>query len=213
MGIGTNATSCYNIGVINGKTTSYAVGNGTLSNCYYLGNRGIGVSGATSLTPEQMEQQSSFNGFNFGVWTMAGIVAQTAGYLTTSPDQIYPQVVRLKEEGWHLYIVSNCQKGYIEDFLHAADAESLIEDHLCYEDTEQEKDYNIRLCTQRNELDYAMYVGDTAGDLQSAVKAGTDFVFASYGFGDVTGMEGVKGEISSFAQLPQIAGQIMAGKE
>ena len=133
------------------------------------------------------------------------------------PGRIYPDVrstlERLKEEGWHLYIVSNCQKGYIEDFLHAANAESLIEDHLCYEDTEQEKDYNIRLCAQRNELDYAMYVGDTAGDLQSAVKAGTDFVFASYGFGDVTGMEGVKGEISSFAQLPQIAGQIMAGKE
>ena len=78
-------------------------------------------------------------------------------YMWDHPGRIYPDVrstlERLKEEGWHLYIVSNCQKGYIEDFLHAADAESLIEDHLCYEDTEQEKDYNIRLCAQRNELD------------------------------------------------------------
>lgn len=128
-------------------------------------------------------------------------------YMWDHPGNIYPEVVetlrRLKEEGWLLYIVSNCQKGYIEDFLHAAGAQDLILDYLCYEDTRREKGYNIRLCADRNELDYAVYVGDTAGDLQASMQVGIDFIFAGYGFGNVDGMEGVTARISSFAQLPE----------
>ena len=73
MGIGMGATTSYNIGVVNGQGGSYAISNKSVANCYYLGNRGTGVSGATSLTSEQMEIQESFTGFNFGTWTLAGI--------------------------------------------------------------------------------------------------------------------------------------------
>ena len=145
-----------------------------------------------------------------------GAMSYEIEYMWDHPGVLYPDVVttlqKLKEDGWHLYIVSNCQKGYIEDFLHAAGAQDLIEDHLCYEDTHEEKGYNIKLCVNRNKLDYAVYVGDTAGDLQASRAAGIDFIYAAYGFGDVTGMEGVTAQISSFAQLPETAA-LLTGKD
>ena len=57
-----------------GTSGSYAISSGSVTNCYYLGNRGKGISGATSLTPDQMEDQVSFANFDFASkWTMAGI--------------------------------------------------------------------------------------------------------------------------------------------
>ncbi len=134
-------------------------------------------------------------------------------YLWDHPGTVFPGVkdtlIRLAEEGWHLYIVSNCQQGYIEDFIHASGTESLIEDHICYGDTLQEKDYSIRLCAERNRLDYAVYVGDTEGDKNASLKAGTDFIFARYGFGELEDMEGVKGTIDSFTELPEVLAGII----
>ncbi len=108
-------------------------------------------------------------------------------YLRDHPGKVYPGVADtlkvLKDAGWHLYIVSNCQKGYIEDFLLALGEEGLIEDHICFEDTLKDKGSNIRMCVERNALSRAVYVGDTAGDLEASRNAGTDFIYAAYGFG------------------------------
>ncbi len=126
-------------------------------------------------------------------------------YLMGHPGRVYPDVVKTLENlhraGWHLYIVSNCQKGYIEDYLHAQGSEHLIEDHICFEDTMADKGTNIHLCMERNELTRAIYVGDTAGDLSAARKAGIDFIYASYGFGDVNAAQEKVEQIESFAQL------------
>ena len=77
IGIVSTVKTSYNIGVISGGSNNFAIGQYTATNCYYLTNRGTGVNGATSLTPEQMEDQESFSGFDFDsinpVWTMAGI--------------------------------------------------------------------------------------------------------------------------------------------
>ena len=147
---------------------------------------------------------------------MERLLQYEVDYMWEHGGTVYPGArecfLKLREMGFSLYIVSNCQKGYIEDFLHAAGAEDLIEDHLCYEDTHEEKGYNIKLCVDRNKLDYAVYVGDTAGDLQASRAAGIDFIYASYGFGDVTGMEGVTAQISSFTQLPETAA-LLTGKD
>ena len=126
-------------------------------------------------------------------------------YLSDHPGKVYPEVREtletLRADGWHLYIVSNCQKGYIEDCLKALGEENLIEDHLCFEDTMKEKGSNIRLCAERNALDVAVYVGDTAGDMEAARQAGADFIYAAYGFGDVDAQaEGVS-QIGAFKEL------------
>ena len=149
------------------------------------------------------------------VEVLAGAMDYEIRFLWDHPGIIYPDVVstlgKLKDDGWNLYIVSNCQKGYIEDFLHASGTEDLIEDHVCFEDTMQGKGYNIRLCVERNDLDYAFYVGDTAGDLEAAREAGIGFIFAAYGFGDVSGMDSVAAVIDTFGELPATAARLREG--
>ena len=113
--------------------------------------------------------------------------------------KVYPSVGQtltcLKKAGFHLYIVSNCQKGYIEDFLHTSGTGSLIEDHVCFGDTGKP-------CMERNELQRALYVGDTAGDLDAARKAGIPFIYAAYGFGQVDAEKEKVPSIEAFSQLP-----------
>ena len=126
-------------------------------------------------------------------------------YLRSHPGAVYPDVGKtlkeLRDEGWHLYIVSNCQKGYIEDFLLALGEDGLVEDHLCFEDTMLDKGSNIRLCVERNDLDYAVYVGDTASDMAASENAGVDFIYAAYGFGDVDADACGIPQIQSFNEL------------
>ncbi len=141
---------------------------------------------------------------------LGGAMKYEVGYMWDRPGRIYPGVDEtlrhLAKSGWHLYIVSNCQKGYIEDFLHASDAAGLIEDHICFEDTLKDKGSNISLCVERNDLDKAVYVGDTAMDLSAARCAGIEFIFAGYGFGEVDAQkEGVR-RIDAFCDLMQVLG-------
>ena len=97
-----------------------------------------------------------------------------------------------------LYIVSNCQDGYIEIVMQKNGITDIISDYECFGRTGLQKDENIRLVVERNKLDNVLYVGDTAGDFEASRKAGVPFVFASYGFGSVTGADY---EIKQFADL------------
>ena len=47
-------------------------------------------------------------------------------------DQVQQTLAALKRDGYHLSIVSNCQKGYIEAFLDHYDLWELVEDIECY---------------------------------------------------------------------------------
>jgi phosphoglycolate phosphatase len=104
-------------------------------------------------------------------------------------------------EKCRLFIVSNCQSGYIELFMKKAGIETLIKDHECYGDTGKGKGENIKLLVERNKLEDVAYVGDTQGDYESTVYAGIPFIFAEYGFGSVTGFDH---SISSFKQLLEL---------
>ena len=48
------------------------------------------------------------------------------------------------------------------------------------------KGENIKLIIERNRLNNPVYVGDTEGDLKAARLAGIPFIYASYGFGEVS---------------------------
>ncbi len=48
------------------------------------------------------------------------------------------------------------------------------------------KGENIKIIIKRNNLKSPVYVGDTRGDFESAKFAGIPFVFARYGFGEVS---------------------------
>lgn len=85
----------------------------------------------------------------------------------------------------NLYIVSNCQDGYIELVIEKNGLKDIIKDYECFGHTGLLKADNIKLVMQRNHMDKAYYIGDTMGDYNSSKEAGAIFVFADYGFGEV----------------------------
>lgn len=99
----------------------------------------------------------------------------------------WKQVLETLSARYPLFIVSNCQAGYIETFLECSGFGIYIKDHLCPGDTGQAKAENISEIIRRHDLQSPIYVGDTAGDYQATKEAGSQipFVFASYGFGQV----------------------------
>lgn len=110
------------------------------------------------------------------------------------------------KKNYHLYIVSNCQTGYIEAFLEYHKMRDFFDDFECYGATGRPKGENIRLVIQRNHLEQAIYVGDTQGDYQAASFAGIPFVHARTGYGRI---DGEVPYIESLSQLPALAQELM----
>lgn len=130
-------------------------------------------------------------------------------YLKQQGGDVYPHVREVMEQlarKYHLYIVSNCQVGYIEDFIAWAGVEDLIEDFESYGNTGMEKYANIRLLADRNHLDAAVYVGDTQGDYESTSRAGLPFIHARYGFGKV---DSSLPYINGMEELPEIVKTVL----
>lgn len=82
-----------------------------------------------------------------------------------------------------VFIVSNCQSGYIELVMKKNGITSFITDIECFGNTGLLKDENIRLIIKRNKLKSPVYVGDTQGDFEACKKADIPFIWAAYGFG------------------------------
>lgn len=129
-------------------------------------------------------------------------------------DISYPGVragmERLAEK-YKLYIVSNCQCGYIELVMRKNRIEHLIRDFECFGNTGTCKGETISILMERNGIakEDAVYIGDTQGDYEAAVMAGIPFVFAEYGFGQVKDAEFC---VKEFAQLEDVL-EKMSGKE
>lgn len=117
-----------------------------------------------------------------------------------------PVMEKLKEKDYHLYIVSNCQSGYIEAFLDYYKFHDLFEDIECYGNNTKQKNENISLIVDRNQLDKAVYVGDIQGDYDATTKAGLPFIHAKYGFGTINAEVPV---INSLSELPEIIEDII----
>jgi phosphoglycolate phosphatase len=82
-----------------------------------------------------------------------------------------------------LFIVSNCQAGYIEIFLRLTALAASFRDYECFGNTTQSKAENLRAVITRNRLTAPIFVGDTVGDQSAASANDVPFVFARYGFG------------------------------
>ena len=116
-------------------------------------------------------------------------------------------VLSLLSRRYPLFIVSNCQAGYIELFLEVTGLSPLFRDHLCPGDTGVAKAANIRTIASRHSLHHPVYIGDTQGDLNACKDAGVPFVYASYGFGTADTPDAV---IKRPADLPSLF--LIAGK-
>ena len=130
-------------------------------------------------------------------------------YLREHGGELYPQLeetLKVLKENYHLYIVSNCQSGYIEAFLDHYGFGHYFDDIECYGNNLFQKGKNIRLVVERNGLTDAVYVGDIQGDYDATMEAGITFVHAAYGFGTI---EQETAKINSFAELPKVAAEIL----
>ena len=118
---------------------------------------------------------------------------------------LYPgleETIRYLSGKYELYIVSNCQSGYIETFLSHCPVAGYFLGHQCYGTKGQPKAENIKDIVNDHQLKAPVYIGDTTGDRDSAAKAGVPFIFASYGFGKVE--EGLIAKIDEFEELKEL---------
>ena len=107
-------------------------------------------------------------------------------YLARCGAPLYPfvrETLAVLQKDYPLYIVSNCQKNYIEAFLGFHKLQGVFDGHLCPGDTGKTKSKNIRTVMERYAIDRAVYIGDTDGDFQAAKEAGLPFIHAAYGYG------------------------------
>lgn len=131
--------------------------------------------------------------------------ANQCPYLEEDGGILFPGVVKTLDElkkTYRLFIVSNCQEGYIQSFIKGNRLEGYFEDFEYPGRTGLSKADNIRMIMERNSLKNPIYVGDTSGDAAASHEAGIPFVYARYGFGKAEHYEGV---IDSFNELLQLS--------
>lgn len=109
-------------------------------------------------------------------------------YLRREGGILYPELeetLSYLKEKYPLFIVSNCQSGYIEAFLERHQLQQYFNDLECFGNTQQSKADNLRALIKRNGLQTPVYVGDTMGDYQASQSNNIPFVFTTFGFGEV----------------------------
>lgn len=122
-------------------------------------------------------------------------------YLARHGAALYPgeeEVLEVLSKKYPLFVVSNCQTGYIEAYFQGSGMGKYFTGFESAGNTGLTKAENIALVVRRHGLKNPVYVGDTALDHASAAQAGLPFVFAAYGFGKVEGTPA----INSLKDLP-----------
>lgn len=125
-------------------------------------------------------------------------------YLKTHPGRLYPgitEVVKELSEKYDLYIVSNCQVGYIEALLAACNFSNYFKGFENYGRTGMKKGRNIRILMERFEIEKAIYIGDTQMDYEATMEAGIPFLFAAYGMGQA---ENRRFTANTPSEIPQV---------
>ena len=125
-------------------------------------------------------------------------------YLSEHGGILYPKLeetLTILHQNYKLFVVSNCQSGYIESFLKAHKLQRYFDDIQCWGDNKVPKGENNKVIMERNGVTRAVYVGDTSGDEQSARVAGIPFVYAAYGFGEAVAPDYT---VQAFEELPKL---------
>lgn len=100
-----------------------------------------------------------------------------------------------------LFIVSNCQSGYIETFMKFGGFTKIFKDVECWGNTRKTKAENLATVVARNKLKNPVYIGDAEGDRIAARICEMPFFFASYGFGHVQEFDTSVASFSEFVDI------------
>lgn len=95
------------------------------------------------------------------------------------------ETLKKLRKNYKMFIVSNCQDGYIESFFEYHKLDKYFDDYENPGRTGLCKGENIKLIIERNKLEKAVYVGDTQGDYEASIIANIPFIYAKYGFGKI----------------------------
>lgn len=109
-------------------------------------------------------------------------------YLLRESGDIYDGMVdtiKKLSEKYPLFVVSNCQGGYIELMLEKTGMKPYFKDFTCPAYTDKLKADNIKIICERNGIKKPLYVGDTQMDANACKDAGVPICFVTYGFGEV----------------------------
>ena len=98
----------------------------------------------------------------------------------------YPKVketFRELSKKHRLFIVSNAERGYPKLCIDKLGLGEYVQGHMCFGDTGTSKGKTIRTLMRKHNIESAIYIGDTQGDLEACREAGIPFIFCTYGFG------------------------------
>ncbi|WP_312300686.1 HAD family hydrolase [Chryseobacterium sp.] len=112
------------------------------------------------------------------------------------------ETLKKLSEDHRLFIVSNCQDGYIEAFLEYYQFNDLFADFESHGRTRKPKSDNIQLIMERNHLspEDTVYIGDTQTDHDASKSNTLSFIFCAYGFGHLNS-DDYQPAIESFPDL------------
>lgn len=162
------------------------------------------VRSIMGMTPDEIAQKLFGRFGTHAREVFDALSADECAYLARNGAALYPGVgetlAALAAER-RLFLVSNCQCGYIESFLESNGFSPLFEDFLCAGATGLGKSDNLRTLMKAHGLSRAVYVGDTLSDELAAREAGCGFIHAAYGFGTAERPDAV---LFSFAELPEL---------
>lgn len=144
------------------------------------------IAGIMGCTDREIEERL-FSSFGARAHALcAACMGEEPPYIAVNGGSLYEGVESMLEtlfERYPLFIVSNCQSGYVEAFLSYTGFGRYFRDFEYLGRKGLSKQENISLIMERHGIRNAVYVGDTAHDEKSAAAAGCDFIFAAYGFG------------------------------
>lgn len=132
-------------------------------------------------------------------------------FLNKKPGTLYPneiEVLTSLSKKYPLYIVSNSDVGYVENYLTSCHMEKYFKGHVCAGDTKLAKWQNILYLKEKEGIDEVIYVGDTLKDKIESEKANVQFIHASYGFGVI---ENDEFNITNLLELPPLVDEMFKG--
>ena len=155
---------------------------------YNIDIRDKQIKDIMGLTKNEIIQYLFDNNIQLGEKFITECQSKENEYLSKYGGRIYENTIKTIEilkEKYNLYIVSNCQAGYIDAFLNYYNLKSYFKDYESSGNTRKNKEFNIKAILERNNINIkdAVYIGDTNKDYLASKSNNIKFIWAKYGLG------------------------------